>query len=154
MLTIKEFAAQCQISPSWARKLVRSGAIRAGRTDGQYVIASEEAERWMAEHPNRTWVRNISHPNRPPVALGMADFMVLLCCGHGYNPYHAKAHERVARRVDWLRDRGITIELGWEDGTFPYYYLKDVVELDFVNGPVLLGPHHTCREEAQLPQPL
>ncbi|WP_262027072.1 helix-turn-helix domain-containing protein [Microvirga sp. Mcv34] len=141
MMDINEFSARYQISPSWARRLVRAGEIKAEKTNGRYLIASEEAERWMTENPYRIWVRNISRPELPAVAANTCDMLTLIFCSKSYNIQHVEAHGNMRWRVQRLLKHGITIERGWRRGTYPYYRLKDVVEIELPEESWRLEPH-------------
>jgi hypothetical protein len=142
MLNINEFAAQYRISPSWARQLVRAGEIRAEKSNGRYHIAREEAERWMAENPYRHWVRIITRPDLPAIALGYDDAFTLDICSNYYGADLLRAQSsRWEPRVHQLRELGFTIERGWRRGNYPYYCLKDIVEIRNLGKVDRLGPH-------------
>jgi hypothetical protein len=141
MLNINDFAARYRISLSWARQLVRRGEVRAEKTNGRYLIAPEEAERWMAEDPYRCWARNISYPDLPAVALNTNDVHALYLCSICYNVPYVEAHRKMGWSAHRLRERGFAIERGWRRGTHPYYRLKDIVEIELPDDAWRIGPH-------------
>jgi hypothetical protein len=154
MLDINEFAARYQISPSRARQLVRAGDVRAEKTNGRYLIAPEEAERWMTENPYRMWVRNISRPELPAVAVNTCDMLTLHFCSAGDNISdfdipRFESHGNMWWRVQRLRKRGITIERVWRRGIYPRYRLKDIVEYEISGSLCRLGPHRDYQDLQQ-----
>jgi len=141
-MDIKAFAARYRISTSWARQLVRAGDVKAEKIKGRYYILPEEGERWMIEHPYRYWVRNISRPDLPAIALDYYDTWTLYLCARDYGAdvieYRRGTWEP---RVHRLQELGFTIERRWRRGTYPYYCLKDIVEIEFPDKVQRLGPH-------------
>jgi hypothetical protein len=124
----------------------RSGSWRVDET---YLIAPEEAERWMTENPYRIWVRNISCPGLPAAALNTSDMHTLYLCSVGYNIRRVEAHGNMRWRVQRLCKRGITIERGWRRGIYPYYRLKDIVEYEISGRLCRLEPHRDYQDLQQ-----
>jgi hypothetical protein len=142
MLDINEFAARYRISPSWARQLVRAGEVRADKTNGRYFIAPEEAERWMKEHPYRYCVRNLSRPDLPAIPLDYDETFTLYICTNYIGAHLIRVQgKRYEPCVQRLRELGFTIERGWRCGTYPYYCLKDIVEIEYPDEADRIGPH-------------
>jgi hypothetical protein len=140
MLSVIDFAARYNVSPSWARRQIKAGRLRSKRIKGRYHIAPEDAERWLSEHSRRGRVRNISRPDLPPIVLGDADFQALLWCARGYNVQWVEAHINMEWRVGRLRKLGFNIERINSNG-LPCYCLKGIFEMDLQDGPYRLGPH-------------
>lgn len=146
-MDIKEFAARYRISPSWARRLVRAGEIKAEKAGGRYLVAPEEAERWMTEQPSRYWVRNISRPDLPALVLDDDEAFALCLCSEYFGARVVNVRrERWEPRIHRLRELGFTIERGWRRGTYPYYCLKDIVEIETSEGTDRIGPHPDCQD--------
>jgi hypothetical protein len=149
MMVIKEFATRYNITPSWARRQIARGQLCSEMINGQRHITLEEAERWFGEQRYRDWVRNLSHPDQPPVALGEPDFFVLMLCVFNYNASGVHTRRKIDMRVECLRQHGFNIERICTGGIFPRYCLRDVVDVESDGDVFRMGPHSLFSEERQ-----
>ncbi len=141
MLTIKEFAAQYSVSPSWVRRQIQQGSLSSTISGGRHTIELREAERWLSAQGHRVRVKIVSRPNQPSVVLAGDDFAVLYMCRKYYNTAYVHARRNIERRVSELRTRGFDIERHWRSGTYPYYCLRDIVEIEIEGCTYRFGPH-------------
>lgn len=141
LLDINDFSDRYQLSPSTARRLVRTGEVKAEKINGRYLIDARDADQWMSLNPYRAWAKVISQPDRPLIALNTIDTRALYICSVNHNVAALEARGKLTGTVNRLRNRGITIEWRWLRGSHPCYCLKDIIEVDLTDKIWRIGPH-------------